>query len=288
MFIYLNNKLVPEEEAVVSVFDHGFLYGDGIYETMRAYRGKVFLIDEHIQRLFRSGELIMLNIKLSQKQIKAAIYNTLEKNNLMEAYIRLSISRGPGEIGLDPELCKLPTFVIITNEFREYPKELYSNGVKICIAKTRRNAPESLNPKIKSLNFLNNILAKIEAKKSGAYEAIMLNYKGFLAEGTISNIFFVKEKLLMTPSTDAGILDGITRDLVIRVARREGVRVEEGLYSADKLYDSDEVFITNTTLEILPVVKVNEKKIRNGFPGPITKALHRGYKEEVEIFLETG
>lgn len=288
MFIYLNGRLIPEEEALISVFDHGFLYGDGIYETMRAYRGRVFLMDEHINRLFRSGELIRLKINLSKEQIKEAIYNTLEKNGLKEAYIRLSISRGPGEIGLDPELCKEPTFVIIVKEFREYPEELYDKGVKTCIAKIRRNAPESLNPRIKSLNFLNNILAKIEAKDAGAYEAIMLNYRGYITEGTISNIFFIKEGSLLTPSVDAGILDGITRDLVIRVAWREGIRVEEGLYSADKLYDSDESFITNTTLEILPVVKVNEKRIGNGFPGPITKALHRGYREEVERFLGAG
>lgn len=287
MFIYLNNKLVPEEKALISVFDHGFLYGDGIYETMRAYKGIVFMIDEHIRRLFRSGDLIKLKIDKSQEEIKKAIYDTLKKNRLKDAYIRLSISRGSGEIGLDPELCKKPTFVIIAMQFRQYPEELYVRGVKVSIVKTRRNAPEALNPKIKSLNFLNNILAKIEAKEAGAYEAIMLNNRGYLTEGTITNIFFVKGGTIFTPSIESGILDGITRDLVMRVAEKNGIKVTEGLYTSENIYDADEAFITNTTLEILPVIKVDENMIGKGIPGPITKDLHRGYREEVERYLRT-
>lgn len=285
MFIYLNGKLVPEEKALVSVFDHGFLYGDGIYETMRAYRGIVFLIDEHIKRLFRSGNLIRLKIPQSEEEIKKSIYRTLEKNNLKDAYIRLSISRGPGEIGLDPELCKEPTFVIITKRFNEYPEELYRKGVTVSIVNTRRNAPEALNPKIKSLNFLNNILAKIEAKEAGTYEAIMLNYRGYLTEGTITNIFFVKRGSIFTPSIEAGILDGITRDLIIRVAERNGKNVKEGLYTPEDLYSADEAFITNTTLEILPVIKIDKNVIGKGIPGSVTKDLHRRYREEVERYL---
>ncbi len=288
MFIYLNGKLVPEEEARVSVFDHGFLYGDGIYETMRAYKGIVFMIDEHIKRLFRSGNLIKLKINQSHEGIKRAIYNTLKKNKLKDAYIRLSISRGPGEIGLDPELCKKPTFVIIAKQFKEYPEELYLRGVKVSIVKTKRNSPEALNPKIKSLNFLNNILAKIEAKEAGAYEAVMLNYRGYLTEGTITNIFFVKDNSLFTPSIEAGILDGITRDLIIRVAERKGIKVTEGLYTPENICDANETFITNTTLEILPVIKIDKKVIGKGIPGPVTKDLHRGYREEVERYLKTG
>lgn len=288
MFVYLNGRLIPEEEAVISVFDHGFLYGDGIYETMRAYRGAVFMIDEHIKRLFRSGDLIKLKIPQSRDEIKETVYNTLRKNNLKEAYIRLSISRGKGEIGLDPELCKEPTFVIIAKRFKEYPEELYLRGVMVSIVKTRRNAPEALNPKIKSLNFLNNILAKIEAKEEGTYEAIMLNYQGQLTEGTISNIFFVKNKTLYTPSIEAGILDGITREMVIRIAKGKGIKVEEGIYNPGNLYGADEAFITNTTLEVLSVVKVDDKTIGNGNPGPITKDLHKGYKKEVERYLRIG
>ena len=285
MFIYLNGKLVPEEKALVSVFDHGFLYGDGIYETMRAYRGIVFLIDEHIKRLFRSGNLIRLKIPQSEEEIKKSIYRTLKKNNLKDAYIRLSISRGSGEIGLDPELCKEPTFVIITKRFNEYPEELYRKGVTVSIVNTRRNAPEALNPKIKSLNFLNNILAKIEAKEAGTYEAIMLNYRGYLTEGTITNIFFVKRGSIFTPSIEAGILDGITRDLIIRVAERNGKNVKEGLYTPEDLYSADEAFITNTTLEILPVIKIDKNVIGKGIPGSVTKDLHRRYREEVERYL---
>jgi branched-chain amino acid aminotransferase len=288
MFVYLNGKLVPEEKARVSVFDHGFLYGDGIYETMRAYKGIVFMVDEHIKRLFRSGDLIKLKINLSHEGIKKAIYNSLKKNNLKDAYIRLSISRGQGEIGLDPELCKKPTFVIIAKQFKEYPEELYLRGVKISIVKTRRNAPEALNPKIKSLNFLNNILAKIEAKEAGAYEAIMLNYKGYLTEGTITNIFFIKDNSLFTPSIESGILDGITRDLIIRVAERTGIKVIEGLYTPENIYDADETFITNTTLEILSVIKIDKNVIGKGIPGLVTKDLHSRYKEEVERYLRTG
>jgi len=288
MFIYLNGRLVPEEEALVSVFDHGFLYGDGIYETMRAYRGTVFMIDEHISRLYRSGDLIKLKIDRPSDEIKGAIYDTVKKNDLKEAYIRVSISRGPGDIGLDPELCREPTIVIIGKEFRGYPEEFYINGVKVSIAKTRRNAPQSLDPKIKSLNFLNNILAKIEAKQAGAYESIMLNYKGYLTEGTITNIFFVKAEVLYTPSIHAGILDGITRDIVIRIAKEKGIKIKEGLYRPKDLYRADESFITNTTLEILPVVKVDDKVIGNGIPGPITRELQKGYKEEVARYLRTG
>lgn len=285
MFIYLNGKLVPEEKALVSVFDHGFLYGDGIYETMRSYRDIVFLIDEHIKRLFRSGNLIRLKIPRSEEEIKKSIYRTLKKNNLKDAYIRLSISRGSGEIGLDPELCKEPTFVIITKRFNEYPEELYRKGVTVSIVNTRRNAPEALNPKIKSLNFLNNILAKIEAKEAGTYEAIMLNYRGYLTEGTITNIFFVKRGSIFTPSIEAGILDGITRDLIIRVAERNGKNVKEGLYTPEDLYSADEAFITNTTLEILPVIKIDKNVIGKGIPGSVTKDLHRRYREEVERYL---
>lgn len=285
MFIYLNGKLVPEEKALVSVFDHGFLYGDGIYETMRSYRDIVFLIDEHIKRLFRSGNLIRLKIPRSEEEIKKSIYRTLKKNNLKDAYIRLSISRGSGEIGLDPELCKEPTFVIITKRFNEYPEELYRKGVTVSIVNTRRNAPEALNPKIKSLNFLNNILAKIEAKEAGTYEAIMLNYRGYLTEGTITNIFFVKRGSIFTPSIEAGILDGITRDLIIRVAERNGKNVKEGLYTPEDLYSADEAFITNTTLEILPVIKIDKNVIGKGIPGSVTKDLHRSYREEVERYL---
>src|SRR3989339_63616 len=195
MHVYMNNSLVPESEAKISVFDHGFLYGDGIYETMRAYEGVVFMLDEHIRRLYRSASLIRLTIPKSAAEIKPAIHKTLRANSLKNAYIRLTISRGFGKIGLDPALCEKPTFVIVTNEFKDYPDSFYKKGVRLIISSVKRNLKEALNPQIKSLNFLNNILAKIEAKKKNAYEALMLNSQGYLTEGTICNIFFVlKEK----------------------------------------------------------------------------------------------
>ena len=193
--IYLNNKVVPKDRALISVFDHGFLYGDGIYETLRAYKGFVFKLDEHIERLFRSALLIDLTIPFSAEKIKTAVYKTMEANRLKEAVIRITISRGAGPTGLDPDLCAKPTFVVMASKFKEYPKQYYEKGVKIAIVDTRRNYREALNPQIKSLNFLNNILAKIESKKQGAFEAVMCNYRGYIAEGTISNIFFVSAYL---------------------------------------------------------------------------------------------
>ena len=196
MHVYLNNKIVPKSEATVSVYDHGFLYGDGVYETMRAYDGVVFMIDEHIGRLRRSAEMIRLLLPKDSDGIKKAVYETLIANNRKEAYIRLTVSRGYGPIGLDPDLCRDATFVVIAEEMKGYPSSMYKNGINIIIAGTRRNLREAINPRIKSLNFLNNILAKIEAKDAGAYEAVMLNSKGYIAEGTISNIFCKRGRCL--------------------------------------------------------------------------------------------
>lgn len=282
MYIYLNNSLVPKSEAKVSVFDHGFLYGDGIYETMRVYDGVVFMLDEHIRRLFRSAMMIGLTIPKDPDEIKTAIFETLRANRLKDAYLRVTVSRGYGPIGLDPDLCTRPTFVIISEDMKEYPPSLYNNGIKVIIASTRRNLKEALNPQIKSLNFLNNILAKIEAKEKGAYEAIMLNHSGNLAEGTISNIFFVKEGILCTPSVDCGILDGITRGQVIDLAIREGLRVKEGFFTPEDLYDASEVFITNTTLEVMPVSMVDQRGYN---VGEISRLLRRVYRKEVMAYV---
>lgn len=289
MFVYLNTKIVPVSDATVSVLDHGFLYGDGIYETMRAYDGTVFMIDEHIKRLFRSASLIKLKIKKNKKEIKSAIQEILEANSLKNAYIRLTVSRGYGQIGLDPALCKEPTFVVIANEFKDYPDEYYKNGVRLIISSVRRNLKEAVNPQIKSLNFLNNILAKIEAKEKGAYEALMLNAKGYLTEGTICNVFFVskkgKRKVLCTPSIKCGILDGITRKIVIESASKIGIKIKEGLFRKKDIYSADEVFITNTTMEIMPVSKVDKKKYK---AGTITRILHSEYKKSVKAYLNSG
>ncbi|MBI4823169.1 MAG: aminodeoxychorismate lyase [Nitrospirae bacterium] len=283
MYVYLNDKVVPRHEAVVSVFDHGFLYGDGIYETMRVYDRVVFMLDEHIRRLYRSGDTIGITIPDDSDSLKNKIYETLSANNLTDAYVRLTVSRGHGALGLDPELCPTPTLVIIAEPFREYPKAFYEKGIRIIIPKTRRNLKEALNPQIKSLNFLNNIMAKIEAIKNNAYEALMLNKDGMLAEGTISNVFFLKNGILCTPSVECGILDGITRGIVIELALKEAIRIKEGEFPKEELYSSDEVFLTNSTMEVMPVSEVNEKKYS---VGEITKLLHKAYRQEVWAYVK--
>jgi len=282
--IYLNNKLVPDSRAMVSVFDHGFLYGDGIYETLRAYKETVFMLEEHMERLFSSAEMIRLEINKTPAMIKKAVYETLKANKHKDAYIRITVSRGAGPIGLDPALCKKPTFIIMSRPFTGYPLSYYKKGLKIAVVNTRRNYHKALDPAIKSLNFLNNILAKIEAKEKDAYEAIMLNHRGYIAEGTISNIFFVKEGALCTPAMSVGILGGITRKIILESAAEVGVRVKEGSFRPADLYGSDEVFISNTTMEAMPVSHVDGKKVTN-VPGSITKELRKAYRKKVKAYL---
>ena len=282
MYIFLNKTIVPEQDAVVSVYDHGFLYGDGIYETMRAYNGVVFMLEKHLDRLARSASLTKLTLP-ETGFITDAVYRTIEANKLSDAYIRVTVSRGKGPIGLDPALCKEPTFVVVAEHFKEYPEHLYRDGVKLVIAKTRRNLAGAVNPKIKSLNFLNNIFAKMEAKERGAYEAIMLNAEGVLAEGTISNIFFVKDELLCTPAAEVGVLDGITREIVINSAIKSGMRVSEGAFYPSDLFNASEVFFTNTTSEVMPVSQV---ELIAYHVGEVTKSLHALYKEEVAAYMK--
>jgi branched-chain amino acid aminotransferase len=281
MQIFLNDKMVPEDEAVVSVFDHGFLYGDGIYETMRAYEGTVFMLDRHLERLSRSASLIQLSLPHLQV-IRGAVCETLQANRLKNAYVRVTVSRGKGPVGLDPSLCPRPTLIVIAAEFREYPARLYAEGVRLVIAETRRNIAQALDPKIKSLNFLNNILAKIEAKERDAYEAIMLNANGFIAEGTVCNIFFVRDGVLCTPSAEVGVLDGITRELVITLAQNNGIPVEEGRYIPEDIYAASEVFFTNTTSEIMPVAQIEDIRYEIG---AVTGTLRRRYREYVAKYI---
>jgi branched-chain amino acid aminotransferase len=282
MYVYLNNRTIPSGEARVSVFDHGFLYGDGIYETMRVYDGVVFMFDEHIERLHRSASLIHLDLPKDSAAIKMAVYDTLKANYLTNAYVRVTVSRGHGPIGLDPALCKEPTFVVIATDFKDYPRSFYDEGIKLMIVSVRRNIREALNPQIKSLNFLNNILAKIETKQTDSYEALMLNSEGYLAEGAISNIFFVRDKVLCTPSIECGILDGITRGLVLAIAARSGVTVEEGDFAPEDLYLATEVFVTNTTMEVMPVSRVDAAHFD---VGEITKLLMANYRHEVKAYV---
>jgi branched-chain amino acid aminotransferase len=282
MLVYINGKIVPEKEAVVSVFDHGFLYGDGIYETMVAYEGVIFKLDEHLRRLYRSASLIGLTIPFEVDRIESALYKTLSANVLKNAYVRLTVSRGPGPIGLNPDLCPQPTIAIMVQDSKEYPELLYEKGIHLIISETKRNLKEAIDPRIKSMNFLNNILAKIEAIKRDAYEAIMLNAQNQLTEGTISNIFFVKDTILCTPSVACGLLDGITRGTVIDLAKKEAIQLKEGEFFKEDIYAATEVFITNTSLEVMPVSKVDEKT----YPvGKITKRLHKAYQQEVKKHL---
>jgi len=285
--IYLNNRIVPNNKAVISVYDHGFLYGDGIYETLRAYDGIVFMLDQHVERLFRSASIISLKIKKTPDAIKKAVYKTLSANRLKEAVIRITVSRGSGPTGLDPALCTDPTFVIIARKFAHYPNMYYKKGVRIAIVDTKRNYKGALNPQIKSLNFLNNILAKIEAKKKDAYEAIMKNYRGYIAEGTISNIFFIKDQVLCTPSLDVGILDGITRKIIIETAGNAGIQVIEGRFKEDDLYNADEMFISNTTMEVMPVSEIDNKTISSR-AGNLTKILHKSYLKKIKDYIKTN
>jgi len=266
MFVYVNGEFHPKENAVVSVFDHGYLYGDGIYETLRAYDGEVFRVREHAERLKRSADMIELKLPFDTDGAVDAINETVKRNGLKDAYIRMTVSRGPGELGLDPDLCPEPTVVIIAKELKPYPAEMYEKGIEVIVANTRRNHPEALNPAIKSTNFLNNIFAKIEAKKAGAYEAIMLNHEGYVAEGTISNVFLVKGNTLTTPHESTGILMGVT---------------DERAFGKEELYEADEVFITNTTMEVMPVTGIDGRKVAGGKVGKYAVKLKEAYEREV-------
>lgn len=286
--IFLNNKLVPKNKALISVFDHGFLYGDGIYETLRVYKGIVFKLDEHIERLYRSASMIELIVPTKPEEIKNAVYKTIHSNRQKEAVVRITISRGAGPLGLDPSLCPNPTFVIISNSFSNYPAEYYSKGVKMSIVNTRRNYGPALDPRIKSLNFLNNVLAKIEAKNSESYEALMMNYQGYLAEGTISNVFFINRKdILCTPAIKVGILEGITRGMILDIAGELGLKIREGCFRRKDIYNAREVFITNTSMEVMPVTRVDKMRI-SGKAGRFTSMIHNKYKEKVSEYIEAN
>lgn len=281
MLVYVNGHFLPKDEATVSVFDHGFLYGDGIYETMRAYDGRIFLLSKHLSRLRHSAEAVSLTLPLTLDKIGDALKESLTVNKLQNAYIRLHISRGPGEIGLDPALCPAPTMVIVTKPFHDYPQELYEKGVRVSIVQTRRNHPLALPPAIKSTNFLNNILAKIESLRTGAYEGILLNWKGYVAEGTISNIFLARKGVLLTPSLESGILEGVTRDLVLHLAHTAGIRTRELQVRPKDLFSADECFMTNSTVEVMPVTTIDMTAIGHGLPGTLTRQLMQAYRNEV-------
>lgn len=280
MKIYINGKYYEKEDAKVSVFDHGFLYGDGVFEGIRSYNCLVFKLKEHIDRLFESAHTIMLVIPMIKEQLTKAVIETLKKNNLKDAYIRLIVSRGEGDLGLDPRKCKgNASVVIITDKIALYPQNFYKEGLKIITVPTVRNVPEALNPQIKSLNYLNNILAKIEANNAGCDEAIMLDHLGYVAECTGDNIFIAKNKNLYTPPQCMGTLRGITRDTVLEIARKNRIPVHEHVLTRHELFISDECFLTGTAAEIVPVVMVDGRTIGSGKPGEVTLSLTRSFKE---------
>jgi len=273
MKIYMNGKLVPKAKACVSVFDHGLLYGDGVFEGIRSYNNRVFMLDEHIDRLYRSARAIALDIPIKKEKMADAVVKTCKANAVSNGYIRLVVTRGEGTLGLNPFNCSKPQIIIIAGNIQLYPKELYMKGLSIVTVATVRNLAEAVNPNIKSLNYLNNILAKIEAINGGVPEAIMLNAQGFVAEATGDNVFIVKGKTLVTPPTTAGILDGITRDVVITLARQSGYEVRENMMTRYDLYNADEMFLTGTAAEVIGVVNMDRRKIGDGRPGRITKEL---------------
>jgi branched-chain amino acid aminotransferase len=281
MRIFLNAKLVPPHRAVLSVYDHGFLYGDGIYETFRSYGGVIFRLDQHLSRLQHSARLIHLKLPYGLAKLRTSLYQTLAANRLSNAALRMTISRGVGELGLDPDLCARPTIVITARVFNGYPKVLYNRGVAATVVSIRRLGSDTLDPRIKSTNFLNNILAKIEAKRAGADEGLMLNREGYLTEGTTSNLFLVKKSRLYTPSPRAGLLEGITRQVVLELAGTMGIPTKESFLTPKDLLRADECFLTNTSMEIMPVRKIGKVPIGHGTPGPITLELREAFKDLV-------
>jgi len=277
--VYINGELIAKEDAKISVFDHGFLYGDGVFEGIRSYGGKVFKMKEHIDRLYNSAAAIELTIPMSKEEYAAAIEDTLKANNLKDAYIRAVVSRGVGTLGLNPRICEHAAVVIITDTIALYPQELYENGLAVVTASTVRNHPSALDPRIKSLNYLNNILAKIEALNTGVMEAIMLNAHGYVTECTGDNIFIVKDGKLKTPPPSAGILEGITRAVVMDLARDAGIEVLEQDLTRYDVFTADECFLTGTAAEIIPVVKVDGRRLADGKPGATTQKLLESFRK---------
>jgi len=280
MKIYINGKFYDKENAKISVFDHGLLYGDGVFEGIRSYNRRVFKLKEHIDRLFESSQSIMLKIPLTKEQLIRAVVQTIKANKLDNAYIRLVVTRGEGDLGLDPRKCyKGSTVIIIADRIALYPEKLYREGLTIVTVPTVRNLPEALNPQIKSLNYLNNILAKIEAGNAGCDEAIMLDSLGYVAECTGDNIFVAKNGHLYTPPQCMGTLRGITRDSVLEIARKNKIPAHEHVITRHEVYISDECFLTGTAAEIIPVVKVDGRVIGAGKPGKLTLSLMKKFKE---------
>ncbi len=282
--IYLNGKLVDKDEAKISVFDHGLLYGDGVFEGIRAYDGNIFKLKEHLERLYRSAKVISLNIPMEIDDMEKVVVETVKMNNLTDAYIRLVITRGVGDLGLNPDICTEPTVFIIADKIALYPEKFYKDGLKIITASTRRNIPEALNPRIKSLNYLNNIMAKIEANLAGVPEALMLNREGYVTECTGDNIFIISRRnKVFTPPPYLGTLTGITRRAIIKLAREMELKIKESPFTLFEVYNAKECFLTGTAAEVVPVVNVDGRVIGNGSPGEITKELIMKFREITKV-----
>ena len=279
--VYINGTLFDKEDAKISVYDHGLLYGDGVFEGMRSYAGKVFRHKEHLERLWKSAAKIQLTIPISKEEMEDAVNATLAANEIQDGYIRLIVTRGVGTLGLDPNRCDVPQVIIITDFIALYPDEFYENGLEIITAKTIRNHPQALDPTIKSLNYLNNILAKIEGLEAGCVETLMLNHNGEVAECTGDNIFIVRDGKLLTPPIEAGVLDGITRRSVMELAESAGVEVVECTMMLDEVYAADECFLTGSAAEVVPVVKVDGNTIGGGSPGHITRMLTDCFRQAI-------
>ncbi|QWR78424.1 aminotransferase class IV [Candidatus Magnetomonas plexicatena] len=284
MIVYLNGEFLPLEDAKISVLDHGFLYGDGFFETLRTYNGVIFKVAEHMERFNRAVSLLGFNLGITSDELKSLIYKTVELNSLTDATVRVTVSRGAGPLGLDPEICPKPTIFIYANAFKPYPQSYYQQGIKVMTASVRRSPLEcphwGTRAQIKSINFLPNVLAKIESRGSG--EVLLLDTSGYITECSVSNIFFVNGEALYTPSLECGILDGITRKVVIDIAKKQGITVHEGKYFLNTLYRADEVFLTNTIMEIMPVGEIDGRLFSGS--RKVTNLLSTLYKKEVNVF----
>jgi branched-chain amino acid aminotransferase len=279
--IFLNGQFVSKKDAVVSVYDHGFLYGDGVFEGIRVYEGNVFRLQDHVNRLYDSAKSIMLSIPYSKQELSDLVVETLRMNELLNAYIRVVVSRGVGNLGLDPASCSRPQVIIIAEELALFPKELYESGIEIVTVATRRNRSDVLSPKVKSLNYLNNILVRIEAGLSGVNEALMLNDQGYVAEGSADNVFIVKNGQILTPPGYVGALEGITRNAIMEIAHNLGFSMKEEVFTRHDVYVADEVFLTGTAAEVIAVVKVDGRTIGEGKPGAVTNQLLKEFRKTV-------
>ena len=279
MKIYIDGEFFDRENAKVSVFDHGLLYGDGIFEGIRFYSGRVFRLDEHIDRLYDSAKAILLNISLSPEQMSQAVVDTIRENGLSDGYVRLVVTRGAGGLGLNPYLCEQSSIVIIASTIQLYSDEKYENGLTMVTCSTRRPAPAALSPQVKSLNYLNNVMAKVEAIQGGGEEGLMLNEQGYVAECTGDNIFIVKNNVVSTPPISAGALDGITRRVVFEICEQLGVPLIEQVFGRYEIFTADECFLTGTAAEVIAAVKLDGREIGNGNPGPITRQCITRFRE---------